>query len=183
MRRAVFESTCGSAAPVDEHVHIGGYAAAADPARARREGYTHVLKLFADDPSYPGGSHRHPGLEYLVVGAADEPDFPLDRHFAECLRFIQRAIGAGGKVLVHCHAGVSRSATIVLLHLMINRGLSLAEAWAHLKAARPVANPNPGFWALLDDVDRRAARIRREGRAPPRPDLAGRPPAADRRAG
>ena len=160
---------------VDEHVHIGGYLAAASLRLVRGRGVTHILKLFADDAAYAaGGSHRHPGVEYLVVAAADAPDFPLDRHFAECLQFIQGAVRAGGQVLVHCHAGVSRSATIVLLHLMIDSGLALEAAWARLRAARPVVRPNGGFWRLLQDVDRRAARFRLEGRAPARPSLAAR---------
>lgn len=170
-RRDAVEKAFRSTARVDENVHIGGYLAAADPAHVRRQGYTHILKLFPDDKTYAGGYHRHPDVEYLVVGADDVPDYPLDQHFAECLRFIQKAIREKGVILVHCHAGVSRSATIVLLHLMINSGLTLDEGWAILKKARPIANPNPGFRAHLEAVNRRATRFRLEGRAPTRPNL------------
>jgi protein-tyrosine phosphatase len=175
---ALRRQTCGTTTRVDENVHIGGYLAAADPAYVEARGYTHILKLFPDDPSYRGGTHRHPGVQYKVVDADDLPDYPLDRHFAECLQFIQKAIRENGQVLVHCHAGVSRSSTIVILHLMINTGLPLSAAYARLKAARPVINPNPGFWDLLVGIDRRASRFRLEGRAPPRPNLtpAPRPP-------
>ncbi|MEW8689141.1 MAG: dual specificity protein phosphatase [Candidatus Thiodiazotropha sp.] len=58
---------------------------------------------------------------------------------------------AQGRVLVHCHGGVSRAPTIVLLHLIINQGLSLEEAWTHLKEARPYTNLNPSFWTLLEE--------------------------------
>lgn len=149
-----FARTAGSTTRVDENVHIGGYWAAADPRRVRAEGFTHILKLFGDDRGRPGWWHRHPGVEYLVIAAEDDPGYPLERHFSECLRFIQKGIRGGGQVLVHCHAGISRSATIVLLHLMINRGMSLARAWAHLKARRGVACPNPGFWRSLRRIDR-----------------------------
>lgn len=156
---------------VDAHVYIGGYLAAADRARVEKIGFTHILKLFADDSSYPGGYHKHPGIKYLVVSADDSPIYPIEQHFAECLRFIQAAIRGGGRVLVHCHAGISRSATIVLLHLVINAGLPLTEAWARLKLLRPAVHPNSGFWASLEEVDRRAAQLRREGKAPLRPNL------------
>jgi len=156
---------------VDSHVYIGGYLAAADPILVKGAGFTHILKLFADDDSYPGGHHRHPGVDYLVIGAEDTSDYPLDQHFSECLKFIQGAVRTGGKVLVHCHAGVSRSASIVLLHLMVNSGLSFDESLAHLRKVRPVASPNFGFLLLLTDVGKRADRIRAEGRAPPRPNL------------
>lgn len=168
---ATAESVTKSSARVDEHVHIGGYLAAADPEHVRARGITHILKLFADDASYPGGSHRHPGVEYLVIGAEDRPDYPLDRHFVDCLQFVQKAVRGRGQVLVHCHAGVSRSATVVLLHLMVNSGMSLSGAWGVLKTRRAAANPNPGFWRILQDIDNRAQRFRSDGRAPPRPRL------------
>lgn len=171
MAGATAREAFGTTARVDDHVFIGGYRAAADPAHVKALGVTHILKLFADDPSYPGGRHRHPGVTYHVVSADDVADFPLDQHFAACLQFIQRAIREGGKILVHCHAGISRSATVVLLHLMVDSGLPLDAAFARLRAARPIVNPNPGFWAMLQDVDARARRFRLEGRAPARPNL------------
>lgn len=140
---------------VDQHVYIGGYLAAADPAVVRQIGVTHILKLFPDDPSYPGGYHRHPGVEYLVINADDCIGFPLDRYFCACIRFIRQALRhRGGRILVHCHAGISRSATIVLLHLMINSSLTLDTALAVLKRARPAVSPNPGFWRMLEALPR-----------------------------
>lgn len=170
-RRAIIQKTCGTTTRVDENVYIGGYLAAADADHVREKRFSHILKLFPDDESYPGGYHRHEGVEYFVVEAEDAPDYPLDRHFARCLQFIQGVVREKKRVLVHCHAGVSRSSTIVLLHLMINNGLTLPEAWTHLKRARPVVNPNKGFWGMLVDVNERATRFRKEGRAPERPNL------------
>ena len=152
--------TCGTTTRVDNNVYIGGYLAAADLSHIKRQKITHILKLFSDDQTYAGGYHRHPGIEYLVIDAEDRPDYPLDKHFVDCLKFIQKAIREQGRILVHCHAGISRSATIVLLHLMINTGLSLNKAWAHLKQARPVINPNLGFWGLLKDIHRRTIYLR-----------------------
>jgi len=121
---------------VDSHVYIGGYLAAADADYVRREGFARILKLFADTPEYPGGRHRHPGVTYKVVEAEDRADYPLDVHFADCLEFIQDGIRRGEKTLVHCHAGVSRSGTIVLLHLMVNRGTSTGRSPSCVGAAR-----------------------------------------------
>jgi len=151
---------------VDSHVYIGGYLAAADADYVRREGFARILKLFADTPEYPGGRHRHPGVTYKVVEAEDRADYPLDVHFADCLEFIQDGIRRGEKTLVHCHAGVSRSGTIVLLHLMVNRGLDLDRALSLLRGRRPVVNPNPGFWLMLRGVEARALALRARGAVP-----------------
>jgi hypothetical protein len=56
---------------------------------------------------------------------------------------------AGG-VLVHCAAGVSRSATVVLGYLMARRGMSATDACTYLRTKRPWVNPNHGFRAQLE---------------------------------
>jgi hypothetical protein len=56
--------------------------------------------------------------------------------------------GPGG-VYVHCYAGVSRSATLVIAYLMCHRGLSLIEAMRRVRRARPVICPNTGFMEQL----------------------------------
>ena len=49
------------------------------------------------------------------------------------------------RVLVHCRAGVSRSATLVIAYLMKRHGMSLDDALAHVRAKRPRIAPNEGF--------------------------------------
>lgn len=62
---------------------------------------------------------------------------------------------AGGLTLVHCVAGVSRSATLCLAYLVKHRGMSLREAYVHLKKARPCVRPNCGFFNQLIDFERK----------------------------
>lgn len=57
-----------------------------------------------------------------------------------------------GKVLVHCHVGVSRSATLVLAYLMLKQNLSLVEAICAVKDNRGVI-PNRGFLRQLIKLD------------------------------
>lgn len=135
---------------IDAGVHVGGYLAAADREYVRRHGFTHILKLFADDPALPGGAVRHPGIRYFVLPAEDEEGFPLARYFPACLAFIGQALEGGGKVLIHCHMGVSRAPSVALAYLIRLRGLSLDEAWRVVKSRRRQASPNSSFRRQLE---------------------------------
>ena len=57
-------------------------------------------------------------------------------------------------VFVHCQAGASRSATIVIALVMRIKGWSLRRAFAHVKARRSVVAPNLGFFAQLQRFER-----------------------------
>jgi hypothetical protein len=150
----------GTANRVDTNVWIGGYLIAADPDFIRREGITRIVKLFADDDGYPGGFVRHPGVRYFVAPADDAPGYDIRDDVVAAVAFIQEGARVGDRILVHCHAGVSRSATVVLMHLMINRGYTLDMAMARLKMVRPFVRPNSGFMCHLRATDARIKRLR-----------------------
>jgi dual specificity phosphatase 12 len=54
-----------------------------------------------------------------------------------------------GGVLVHCQAGMSRSATVVAAFLMRELDLDPVEAVSALREARPVVDPSETFWHQL----------------------------------
>ena len=60
----------------------------------------------------------------------------------------------GGKVLVHCFAGRSRSAAMVVAYLMYRYGVRLPAALQHVKARRPKADPY-NFLHQLQEFERR----------------------------
>jgi hypothetical protein len=163
---------------VDANVYIGGYLAAADAELVARLGIRRIVKMFADAGGYPGGEHRHPGVAYAVFAALDDPAYDIRQDAVSALHFIRDGLLAGERVLVHCHAGVSRSATIVLLHLMAHRGYGLDAALAHLRGIRPVVAPNRGFMAHLRATDNwlRGRRSWLQERPPPPPSRPPPPP-------
>jgi len=67
----------------------------------------------------------------------------------DCLQFIDRARRGGGRVLVHCSQGVSRSTTIAIAFVMWRTRLPYDDVFARFKAVRAVCNPNIGFTCAL----------------------------------
>ena len=79
----------------------------------------------------------------------DTPEQRIDGAVAEGTEFLQECEARGGRVLVHCSAGESRSPTIVIAFLISTRGCSFLEAFNLVKERRPSINPNPSFVAQL----------------------------------
>jgi protein-tyrosine phosphatase len=90
----------------------------------------------------------------LRVSIRDRPDEDIGVHFQRVGAFIDAHIRAGRNVLVHCMAGISRSATFVLYYMMRYRGFGTAdEALGVLRKVRPRVQPNRGFWLSLQKTD------------------------------
>lgn len=106
----------------------------------KRNNISHILTVaMGIMPKFPTQ------YNYKLVNILDCPSANLKVHFQPCIKYIKDAIAAGGTVYVHCFAGVSRSATIVIAYLMQEIGMTLADAMKHVKKQRYFINPNDGF--------------------------------------
>ncbi|KAG1843142.1 hypothetical protein DFJ58DRAFT_805018 [Suillus subalutaceus] len=70
-------------------------------------------------------------------------------HFLPSISFIQNELDKGRGVLVHCMAGISRSATIVAAYLMYSLKLDPESAVDMIRTVRPIVEPNEGFMEQL----------------------------------
>lgn len=52
-------------------------------------------------------------------------------------------------MLVHCQAGVSRSATIAIAYVMARQSMGMLEAFRFVKARRAIVAPNFNFMGQL----------------------------------
>lgn len=67
------------------------------------------------------------------------------QRFDEAAALLDRWLGEGKRVLVHCGSGISRSVTAVVQYLVRYRGYRWEDALELVRARRDVANPDVRF--------------------------------------
>lgn len=87
---------------------------------------------------------------YKRISAFDNTAANLTPFFDTAIDFIDEGKHYGS-VLVHCHRGISRSASFVIAYLMKKNEFTLDEALNYLQSIRPIAQPNTTFLAQLQD--------------------------------
>ncbi|XP_038565294.1 LOW QUALITY PROTEIN: uncharacterized protein si:dkey-175m17.7 [Micropterus salmoides] len=98
--------------------------------------------------------HVSSGLRYKRLPATDNSKQNLRQYFEEVFEFIEEAYQSGQGVLVHCQAGVSRSATIVIAYLMKHTLMTMTDAYKYVRSRRPVVSPNLNFMGQLLEFER-----------------------------
>ena len=81
---------------------------------------------------------------------------PTLEHLQAGSDFIAQEIKQGGKVYIHCAAGVGRAPTMAAAYL-VSTGYSPAEAWKQIRKVRPFIRPTP---AQIAQVDAFAEKVR-----------------------
>ncbi|XP_052180921.1 dual specificity protein phosphatase PHS1 isoform X2 [Diospyros lotus] len=133
---------------------IGGALAARSIYTLQHLGVTHILCLCSNEIGQ--SDSQYPELfEYRNFSINDEEDTNISNIFEEAHDFIDHVEKTGGKVLVHCFEGRSRSTTVVLAYMMLRKNLTLLEAWNKLKRAHRRAQPNDGFAKILLELDKK----------------------------
>lgn len=87
--------------------------------------------------------------DYKWIPVEDSHMADISSHFQEAIQFIDQVKHSGGKVLVHCEAGISRSPTICMAYIMRTQRLRLDAAFDIIKQRRAVISPNFSFMGQL----------------------------------
>lgn len=109
--------------------------------------WTHILSVGIPTPSVELPS----SVKCKYLPCLDLPDADLLHYVLPVsIEFIEEARHSPqGCVLVHCNAGVSRSASVVIGYLMQRRDMSAEDAYNLVKSWRPCIQPNAGFMQQL----------------------------------
>lgn len=73
---------------------------------------------------------------YYQVPVLDKGEIDLKYYFDEVADLIEQVRLADGCSMVHCVAGVSRSASLCIAYLMKHMGMTLRDAFAHVRRVR-----------------------------------------------
>ncbi|KAJ8698967.1 hypothetical protein PTI98_005614 [Pleurotus ostreatus] len=122
---------------IKDQLYLGNLAAAQSVDLRKKIGITHIVSVC---PEYPSTGPNH-----LAIAVHDSEYENLLIHLPNACRFIQAAMDNGGKVLVHCVMGISRSTTVVCAYLMKTRRMSPSSAIRFVRRWRPCVHPNYGF--------------------------------------
>ncbi|XP_055629681.1 dual specificity protein phosphatase 18-like [Toxorhynchites rutilus septentrionalis] len=90
---------------------------------------------------------------YLRVPVKDNREEDLERYFDQIADRIEQEYQRDGVILVHCVAGVSRSASLCLAYLIKYHQMSLKDAYNHVKTKRPQIRPNVAFVKQLMEYE------------------------------
>lgn len=77
----------------------------------------------------------------------------VSKYLLSAVHFIEQERLAGGKVLVHCTRGISRSSAVVCAFLMWSKHVTFRQALAQLRECHPSAEPNPSFAMQLVEFE------------------------------
>ncbi|CAG9759999.1 unnamed protein product [Ceutorhynchus assimilis] len=94
-------------------------------------------------------SVKSPYITYKFIKMLDLDSIDLNKYLPDCISFIDNCLNCKENVLVHCNAGVSRSASVVMSYLIVQNKLSFKNAYELVKKARPCIRPNDGFMIQL----------------------------------
>ncbi|XP_067286614.1 dual specificity protein phosphatase 13B-like isoform X2 [Pseudorasbora parva] len=150
----------GASSHLDEvrpGIYIGDMYAAKDKHMLQSLNITYVLNAAHGKFNVNTGAsyYRDTKITYRGVEAFDMPSFDLSPFFYTAAKFIKSAMSTpGGKVLVHCAMGLSRSSSLVLAYLMIHEDMTLVEAIKAVAQHRNIC-PNSGFMEQLRELDKK----------------------------
>lgn len=99
-------------------------------------------------------SEKIPGVVHKVVDIDDSPDANILKYLDTLVDFIHLHRSNEKRVLVHCMAGISRSATVVIAYLMKYKRMTLDNAYEFLQMRRSWIQPNAGFEYQLKKYER-----------------------------
>lgn len=131
---------------IEYNLYLGGSSAARNLNVLNKYKITHILTI--DDSPLPCSITDVRQFVTKFIQLSDQPKEDLLSHLEETDFFIKEGLSKGA-VLVHCHCGISRSASIIIAYIMKKYSITHYKAFERVKFKRSIAHPNKGFVSQL----------------------------------
>ena len=115
---------------ITQALFLGNRRDAEDLQSLKANGITHIVQAM---PPTQFQSPYPDDFVYHIVNVEDSSFENLGWYFGQIVEWVDDAIKNGGKVFVHCMAGMSRSASLVIAYIMYSQSLSLDDAYKFVK--------------------------------------------------
>lgn len=134
---------------VIDRLFIGDHKAASTLNILTDHNISHIVNATQEVPNYFKSK-----FHYINLGLKDKwEDEDILGVLEPSYRYIDNVLKVdNSRVLVHCHAGISRSASIVIYYLMKKYELSFEKALNFLKNKRMIVSPNPWYTYQLKNL-------------------------------
>lgn len=137
------------------NIYMGSAVAAENLDLLQSVGVSHVLAI-----GWNLSANFPDKFKYLLINKIeDRPGFLILEQFPKCFQFMDECLGvengkesesgSQSKLFVHCHKGLSRSATIIIGYEMYRHHKSLEQVLDEIRAHRSFIMPNIGFQAQM----------------------------------
>uniref|UniRef100_A0A0G4HH36 protein-tyrosine-phosphatase n=1 Tax=Chromera velia CCMP2878 TaxID=1169474 RepID=A0A0G4HH36_9ALVE len=93
------------------------------------------------------------GWRQLALDAADSPTYPLlNLHLEQTVTFLDRCRRENRRALVHCFAGINRSAALCAAYMVVREGMDLLRALHRIRRLRGPVLTNVNFRRQLVEL-------------------------------
>ena len=130
-----------------DNIYVGNYKFALDANLMIKEGITHILNFGNGLKNF---YEKDNIFKYLYIPLYDSESKKLEKYLEKSNNFIKEGSENNNKILIHCGAGMSRSVTLCLMYMIMEKKYKFSEAYKIIKEKRKCAIPNSGFRKLLE---------------------------------
>ncbi|XP_072041303.1 dual specificity protein phosphatase 3-like [Amphiura filiformis] len=153
------------------NLFISGYNSAIQFEQLKEQGFTHVLNVNSRVSLEHIDAYESRGIKFTHVPMEDDLGYDMRRNFNAAIAFIRMAIIDGGRILVHCQVGKSRSSTVIAAYLIVFRDYSASTALKEMVFKRPMISPNRRFLQFLCELEVKVKESKRTDAPPGKPNL------------
>jgi len=138
---------------ITDNIYLSGVLGANDKKSLDKNNITEIINCTKNIPNYfenKLNSHNVP-YNYLRIPVDDTMGQNIEQYFNITFDTIDKSIKDNKKILIHCFAGISRSATILIAYFMKKNNWDYTTAYNLIKSKRSIIKPNRDFIKNLNN--------------------------------